>query len=79
MIRNLLIIIVIVILAQPVPSHAFGILRWAWDGLSNQLGLDRGPVPKIIPKIHHPKYDPRNNRDPLNARIPPFYIQAEGF
>jgi len=79
MIRIMLIILLLVALAQPAPSHAFGILRWAWDGLSNQLGLDRGPVPKVIPRICHPAYDPRSNRDPLNARIPPFYIQAEGF
>lgn len=77
--RKMIIVLAILAAMQPMPADAFGLLQWAWDGISNQLGFDRGPIPKIIPKICHPNYDPRNNRDPLTARMPPFYIQAEGF
>jgi hypothetical protein len=79
MIRNIFILLVILCLCSPAAAHSFWVLRWGFDGIRNQLGLDRGPVPKVIPKVCHPHYDPRDNRNPLNERIPPFYIQAEGF
>lgn len=77
--RNLFIALLIISLFVPTTSHAFGVLRWAWDGISNQLGLDRGPIPKVIPKFCDPRYDPRDNRNPLTQRVPFFYIQADGF
>ena len=77
--RYLLVALLALSLLLPTTSHAFGLLRWAWDGISNQLGLDRGPIPKVIPKICNPACDPRDNRNPLTQRIPFYYIQAEGF
>lgn len=79
MIRNIVIVLALICLFNPSAAHSFGVLRWGWDGIRNQLGLDRGPIPKVLPKICYPGFDPRDNRNPLNARIPPYYIQAEGF
>ena len=75
------IIIIVIALTMVVPptSQGFGLLRYVYDGISNQLGLDRGPIPKIRPKPCRPA-------SPLGAPPPGkhadahrIYIQAEGF
>lgn len=76
---KLIVIIVIACMVVPCISHAFGLFRWAWDGAANQLGFDRGPVPKAIPKFCRPHFDPRDNRRQIYDRYPAFYIQADGF
>jgi hypothetical protein len=76
---KLLIIITVVSIAIPATSYGFGLLRWGWDAVANQVGLDRGPIPKVIPKIGQPKPDPRDRWRASYARYPWFYIQAEGF
>jgi hypothetical protein len=76
---KILIGILVVMLGFPAASHAFGLLRYVYDGIANQLGLDRGPIPKAIPNVPLGGYNPSNpalSRQPDNHRI---YIQAEGF
>jgi len=65
-------------LCYPAASHAFGILRYTFDAIANQFGLDRGPVPKVMPKTPPPYVGPHGpvNPHPDANRI---YIQADGF
>jgi len=76
---KILIIAVVFALAMPPSAHALGVFRWAWDAVANQLGLDRGPVPKVYPRPYPPQPDPRDQHKATRARYPWFYIQAEGF
>jgi hypothetical protein len=74
---KILIGILVVMLGFPAASHAFGLLRYVFDGIANQLGLDRGPIPKAISKV-----PPANPSGPAEGRSPGahrIYIQAEGF
>lgn len=71
--------ILIVTLSFPASSHAFGLLRYVFDAISNQFGLDRGPIPKALPKAPPPSCGPSGlagSASPESRRI---YIQAEGF
>jgi hypothetical protein len=71
--------ILVVMLGFPAASHSFGLLRYVFDGIANEFGLDRGPIPKAIPKAPPPGY---NSSDPAAIRHPDahrIYIQAEGF
>lgn len=81
---KLFIVAVTLSLFAPNSSHAFGIFQYAFDGIKNQLGLDRGPVSKVVPNE-----DPNNpychpaTANPLTPRAHPdrnrMVIQAEGF
>ncbi len=74
-----LILALLAILAFPPVSHGFGLLRYIYDGLANQFGLDRGPIPKVLPTAqpgHHPS-PPNNVREHPDAHR--IHIQAEGF
>jgi hypothetical protein len=75
---KILIVILILGLSYPAASHAFGILRYTFDAIANQFGLDRGPVPKVMPKGPPPYVGPNGpvNQHPDAHRI---YIQADGF
>ncbi len=77
---RILIGIMIVMMALPVSAHAWAVLRWAYDGLANQLGVSRGPIPKSVRKP--PPLDPAPHGQ-ANQKVPPvppnIYIQAEGF
>jgi hypothetical protein len=74
---KLIVIAIVVSLMAPAQSHAFGLLRYIFDGVSNQLGLDRGPIPKVVPPppTEQIKGLPLNQH-PDAHRI---NIQAEGF
>jgi hypothetical protein len=76
---KLFLAILLISLALPAPTHAFGVLRWAWDAISNQLGFDRGPVPKIDPRVWPLLNWPSDNKRPITCAPPGFYIQADGF
>jgi hypothetical protein len=76
---KLLIGIILVTLMVPSYSHGFGLMRYVFDLLSNQLGLDRGPIPKVAPKIG--PSGPLGGCDPTLKHYSKhkLYIQAEGF
>jgi hypothetical protein len=80
---KLLALVIVALISFPATSHAFGLMRWGFDAVANQLGLDRGPIPKVIP--NYPPSDvpskhghnlPNLPNHPNGTRI---YIQAEGF
>ncbi|MFH1115041.1 MAG: hypothetical protein V1792_14105 [Pseudomonadota bacterium] len=76
---KILVVILAVSMFCPSFSHGFGLLRYLFDGISNQLGLDRGPIPKAPPEPRIPPCGP--NGQPLGKHADPgrIYIQAEGF
>jgi hypothetical protein len=78
-IKIVLLALILATLCPPV-SHGFGVLRWACDAVANQLGLDRGPVPKVVAKtpFQQPCAAPNHSRNqhPDRYRI---YVQAEGW
>lgn len=73
-------LLVAALIVIPGTSHAFGLFRWAFDAVANQLGLDRGPIPKVLPQ--NPPPDVTTGKLHM---VPPhpdgkkIYIQAEGF
>ena len=74
--------LVFLIIASPVSAQAFGLLQYVFDGIANQLGLDRGPIPKAPRKC---PYDPlcRNGQGPCappqsSARLG-VHIHTEGY
>ena len=75
----IIIIVVAVTMAMPPASQAFGLLRYIFDGVSNQLGLDRGPIPKVLPKRCQPATPPGAPPPGKHADVSRIYIQAEGF
>jgi hypothetical protein len=74
------ILLSVLLFGLPSMSHGFGLLKYIYDGVSNQLGLDRGPIPKAVPKtpLFHP-VPGKGVPGPPHAGFPPIYIQAEGF
>ena len=50
MLAKVLIGVLVCSLLCPSMSHAFGLLRYTFDAIANQLGLDRGPIPKTLPR-----------------------------
>jgi hypothetical protein len=75
---KILIALLVLSMACPQVSHGFGLLRYIFDGISNQLGLDRGPIPKVVPP--GPQADHGQNPPPVrNPGDHKIHIQAEGF
>jgi hypothetical protein len=74
-----LVFTITLLITLPTASHAIGILKYLCDAAANQLGLDRGPVPKVIPKRHPLPWDKYGNRIPRHVYVPDFHLQAEGF
>ena len=64
---------------MPAVSHGFGLLKYLGDAVANQLGLDRGPIPKAVPKCPAAQCDPYLKRLPPHVYFPSFHLQAEGF
>jgi hypothetical protein len=79
MFRIILILVVILSVSAPQTSHAFGLLKYLGDMVSNQLGLDRGPIPKVIPKCRGEECDEYRSNIPKHVYTPSFHLQAEGF
>lgn len=73
---KLIIMAIVLSLMCPATSNAFAILKYVFDGVANQLGLDRGPVPKSLPKASP---DPRGGSLAKRPDSSHIYIQAEGF
>ncbi|MGA8833444.1 MAG: hypothetical protein WB554_17730 [Desulfomonilaceae bacterium] len=78
---KLIILLMGLMIAVPNVSFGFGILQYTFDGIKNQLGLDRGPVPKVLPD-ENPN-DPYCRPNPLIGKLHPdrnrMVIQADGF
>ncbi len=77
--RNFLIFMIIVVVSISGNAHAFGLLKFLWDGFSNQLGLDRGPIPKVMAPPCLSKCDTYRSRLPNHVYRPSFHLQAEGY
>jgi hypothetical protein len=76
---GIIITVMVVTIAFPPVSQGFGLLRYLYDGISNQLGLDRGPIPKIPPKMCRPVAPPGSPPLGKHADVSRIHIQAEGF
>lgn len=74
-----LIMILVVTMACAPASHGFGILRYAYDAIANQLGLDRGPIPKVVPKPNPQDCPPQPHFPGKHPDADRIHIQAEGF
>jgi hypothetical protein len=76
---TLVIALLVASLALPSVSHGQGLLRYLFDGISNQLGLDRGPIPKVLPRPYPVQHTPWGVPLGKFADAPRPYIQAQGF
>jgi len=75
-----LVVLTLILMASPATSHAFGLMRWMFDGVANQLGLDRGPIPKVVPNNPPSDVPSRHGLNvPHDPNAKKIYIQAEGF
>ena len=75
---KILIGIIVVMVVCPPPTHAFGLLKYAFDAIANQLGLDRGPIPKVMQKAPDQGNCPSGG-PPATRPVRNLHIQAEGF
>lgn len=77
---RLLIGILITMMVLPASAHAWAVLQWAYDAFANQLGLNRGPIPKAMRKPPPLDPAPPGRAHQKAPPVPPsVYIQAEGF
>jgi hypothetical protein len=79
--RTIFVIFALVLsMACPPVSHGFALLRYTCDLIANQLGLDRGPIPKSVSRGAMPQvcFPPGTIRTP-HPYPSHLYIQAEGF
>ncbi len=76
---SIVFLLVIALLTVPTGAHAFGICKYVWDAISNQLGFDRGPIPKVMPRYGPHKPDPYLDQIPKHVYFPAFHLQADGF
>jgi hypothetical protein len=75
----LILLAVFIVTSLPTTSHAIGLFKYLWDAVANQLGLDRGPIPKTFPKFPQQRFDAYGNPVPDHVYVPGFHLQAEGF
>lgn len=71
--------LLILSMACPSVSHGFGLLRYLFDAVSNQLGLDRGPIPKTGPRVAPADFGTTPYPGAKHPDAHRIYIQAEGF
>ncbi len=78
--RNILLICVLIGILAPGVSHGFGLMKYVWDGISNQFGFDRGPVPKVSPvRPGSQCAGTYLERVPRHVYTHHFYLQANGY
>jgi len=70
---------ILLALVAPPTSHAFALFQYLYDGLFNQLGLDRGGIPKVVPNRLQQPPIPQHYPGPKGQQEPRIHIQAEGF
>jgi hypothetical protein len=75
----MLFLLIIISATLPTGAHAFGLFKYTWDAISNQLGLDRGPIPKVMPKHDPIRCDKYGDQIPKHVYYPSFHLQADGF
>ena len=63
----------------PAVSHGFGLLKYLGDAVANQLGIDRGPLPKVSPKPRDLTCDPYLKRLPKHIYFQNWHLQAQGY
>jgi hypothetical protein len=71
--------IMITLISLPATGHALGLMKYFWDGVSNQLGLDRGPIMKSAPKCRPQFGKSYQRRIPRHVYFPTINMQAGGF
>ncbi len=77
---KLVLSILVLMMMLPAISHGFGLLRYTFDAIANQLGLDRGPIPKALPRNLQADFNPHGYvLPPKHADMNRIHIQAEGF
>lgn len=75
----MILLAVFIVTSLPAPSHAIGLFKYLFDAVTNQLGLDRGPIPKTLPKYPPHRRDAYGNPIPDHASPRGLHLQAEGF
>lgn len=75
----IILLLSVMLIAVPAASHGFGLFKYVWDGIGNQLGLDRGPVPKATDKGRCAQQDPYLKKLPRHVYFPSFHLQAHGY
>ena len=72
-------VLALMMVAPQVSYAGSGFFRYVFDAIFNQLGLDRGPVPKVMNKV--PSAGPFSDEPPQEAHrgTHRVHIQAEGF
>jgi hypothetical protein len=76
---RILVGIILLALMAPPSSHAFALFQYIYDGLFNQLGLDRGGIPKVVPNRFQCPPIPQHYPPPKADQPVRIHIQAEGF
>jgi hypothetical protein len=77
---KIFLVILALMMLVPAVSHGFGLLRYTFDAIANQLGLDRGPIPKALPRNLQADFYPHGYvLPPKHPDMNRIHIQAEGF
>lgn len=77
---KIVIFALILVAVCPPVSHGFGVLRWACDAISNNLGFDRGPVPKVVARTScRPACPAPDHSRNLHPDLYRMNIQANGW
>jgi hypothetical protein len=77
--KAIVIIILSLSIACPASAHGFALVRYIFNGVANQLGLDRGPIPKAIPTRPYMGLNPHGYAPEKYPDAYRFHIQADGF
>lgn len=65
--------------STPGQSDAVGFVKYFFDAVANTLGLDRGPIPKVMRQAPPAEIDLYRHRIPPHVYVQEVHIQADGF